>query len=144
MNRLRPLFREVYSKAKSQNPELDRIDLYIVDTMKVNTFALGNHTIAVSKGAMLTFSEEEMRAIFAHEIAHIAYRDTAAALYAFIGNGIFMAVILPIKLGISVAQMIDSTRRAADILDVVLGAIISVFLFLMQIAQIQILLDISG
>ena len=135
INHLRPIFREAYGKAKAQNPELGQIDLYILDTMKVSSFALGNHTIAVSKGAMYTFSEEEMRAVFAHEIAHILNRDTAAALYAFVGNGVFMALILPLKLGISVAQNIDSTRRAADILDLVLGAVISAFLFLMQIAQ---------
>jgi heat shock protein HtpX len=135
MNHLRPLFREVYAKGKAHNPELGRIDLYIVDTMKVSTFALGNHTVAVTKGAMLTFSEDEMRAIFAHEIAHIVYRDTAAQLYAFVGNGIFMAIILPLKLGVSLSQNIDSLRKAADIIDLVLGAIITVFLFLMQIAQ---------
>jgi len=134
-NHLRPLFREVYQKAKAANPELGSIELFIVDTMKVTTFALGNHTIAVSKGAMYTFSEEEMRAVFAHEIAHILYRDTAAALYAYVGNGIFMGMILLIKLSVSLAQTIDSLRRSADFMDVVLGAIISAFLFLMQIAQ---------
>jgi len=134
-NLLRPLFREVYQKAKSQNPELGSIELYIVDTMKVNTFAMGSHTIAVSKGAMHTFSEEEMRAVLAHEIAHIFYRDTAASLYALVGNGIFMGLILLLKLSISLAQTVDSLRRSADIMDVVLGAIISAFLFLMQIAQ---------
>jgi heat shock protein HtpX len=134
-NHLRPIFREVYQKAKAQNPELAHIDLYIVDTMKVNSFALGNHSIAVSKGAMHTFSEEEMRAIFAHEIAHILYRDTATALYAMVGNGIFMGAILAIKVSVALAQTIDSLRRSADFMDVVLGAIISAFLFLMQIAQ---------
>ena len=134
-NLLRPLFREVYQKAKAANPELGRIDLYIVDNMKVDTFALGNHTIAVSKGAMHTFSEEEMRAVFAHEIAHILYRDTAAALYAYVGNGIFMVLVLAFKVSVSLAQTIDSLRRSADIMDVILGSIISAFLFLMQIAQ---------
>ena len=134
-NHLRPLFREVYQKAKSQNPELAHIDLYIVDTMKIKAFALGNHTIAVSKGAMHTFSEEELRAIMAHEIAHILYRDTATALYALVGNGIFMGAVLAVKISVALAQTIDSLRRSADVMDVVLGAIISAFLFLMQIAQ---------
>jgi heat shock protein HtpX len=135
MNRLRPLFREVYQKAKAQNPELGQIELFIVDTMKVNTIALGSHTIAVSKGAMHTFSEEEMRAVLAHEIAHILYRDTMTALYAYMGNGIFMGLILLIKVSVALSQTIDSLRRSADFMDVVLGAIISAFLFLMQIAQ---------
>jgi heat shock protein HtpX len=134
-NHLRPLFREVYQKAKAQNPELAHIDLYIVDTMKIKAFALGNHTIAVSKGAMHTFSEEELRAIMAHEIAHILYRDTATALYALVGNGIFMGAVLAVKVSVALAQTIDSLRRSADLMDVVLGAVISAFLFLMQIAQ---------
>jgi len=35
---LRPLFQEVYDKAKAENPELEPIDLYIIDSMTVTPF----------------------------------------------------------------------------------------------------------
>ena len=130
-NYLRPLFKEVYRKAKTANPELGQISLYVIDNMTVNACAMGRHTIAVTKGAISTFSEDELKAILCHEIAHILHYDTAAALYALVGNGIFMLLILPLKLLVS--SMRES--RFGQILDVIFGALIAVFMFMMNIAM---------
>ena len=62
--------------------------------MTVNAMALGRHTIAVTKGAMKTFTEDELKAVMAHEMAHIVYGDTIASLYTLIGNGFFSAFVL--------------------------------------------------
>lgn len=131
-NYLRPLFQDVYDKAKTANPELGDIDLCIIDSMAVNACALGNRTIAVTKGAKATFSEDELKAVLAHEMAHIINRDTTAALYAIVGNGIFTILILPIKLLCSALQSLN--RGWADTVATILSGIIMVFLFLMQIA----------
>ena len=69
---LTPIFEEVYEEAKHKHPDLGYIEMCIIDKMTVNVCALGKHTIAVSKGAIATFSEGELKAIIAHEIAHIA------------------------------------------------------------------------
>ena len=134
-NSLRPLFKEVYGKAKAANPELGEIKLFMIDSMSVNACAMGIRTIAVTKGAMKTFSEEELKAILSHEIAHILNRDTMAALYALIGNGIFMLVILPLKLFFAFVRISDGFERLGAICEAILGAIIAAFLFLMQMAM---------
>jgi heat shock protein HtpX len=68
--------------------------------MSVNACAMGKHTIAVTKGAMKTFSEEELKAILSHEVAHILNMDTMALIYTMIGNGIFTAIIVMVKNGL--------------------------------------------
>jgi len=64
---LNPIWEEVYNEAKQKYPCLtDDIQLCVVDKMTVNALALGKHTIAVSKGAIETFSENELKAILTH------------------------------------------------------------------------------
>ena len=62
--------------------------------MTVNAMALGRRTIAVTKGAMHTFTEDELKAVVGHEIAHLIHGDTMATMYAVIGNGIFSVFVL--------------------------------------------------
>jgi heat shock protein HtpX len=133
-NYLRPLFKEVVGKARAKNPELGKIDLFVIDSMNVNACAIGNHTIAVTKGAMSTFSEDELKAVLSHEIAHILNRDTAATLYTLIGNGIFMLIILPLKLLFAFVRVSDGFERVGAICEAIWGAIVGAFLFLMQLA----------
>jgi len=104
---LLPLFQEVYTQAKEHSPKLGHIELCVIDKMSVNACALGKHTIAVSKGAIESFSPEELKAIIAHEIAHIIYGDTIARLYMTVGNGIFAFFVLIAKTIILVAEWIE-------------------------------------
>ena len=61
---LLPIFNEVYESAKEQNPNLNGdIELYIDDKMYINAFAVGRKTVAVSMGAIQTFSVNS-RALF--------------------------------------------------------------------------------
>lgn len=75
---LLPMFQEVYEQAKQKNPELGNIELCVIEKMEVNACAIGKHTVALSRGAIETFGEDELKALIAHEIAHIAYGDTIA------------------------------------------------------------------
>jgi len=104
---LLPLFEEVYTQAKQKNPELGSIELCIIDKITVNACALGKRTIAVTKGAIETFSPEELKAMMAHEIAHILYGDTMARLYITVGNGFFTAFILVIKAVLFLSEWIE-------------------------------------
>lgn len=88
------LFADVYKTAKAKHSDLPYIQLYIQDTMTVNACAINNHTIAVTKGAMETFNEEELKSILFHEIAHIYYGHTTMSLLATIGNGFFSIFVL--------------------------------------------------
>jgi len=104
---LLPLFHEVYTRAKEQNPKLGHIQLCVIDKMSVNACALGKHTIAVTKGAMESFSPDELKAIMAHEIAHILYGDTMARLYMAVGNGIYTVFVMISMAFIFIAEWIE-------------------------------------
>jgi len=91
---LQPLFDEVYECAKKKYKRLRKIEICVIDNMTVNAMALGRRTIAVTKGAMQTFTEDELKAVIGHEIAHLIHGDTMATMYAVIGNGIFSVFVL--------------------------------------------------
>lgn len=91
---LQPLFDEVYERAKKKYKRLRKIEICVIDNMTVNAMALGRRTIAVTKGAMQTFTEDELKAVIGHEIAHLIHGDTMATMYAVIGNGIFSVFVL--------------------------------------------------
>ena len=95
---LLPLFEEVYQDAKEMSPKLNNnINLYIMDAMYVDSFAIGRETIAITRGAIETFSAEELKGIFAHELGHMEYGHTKALLLSNIGNAIFTFHIWIIK-----------------------------------------------
>lgn len=95
---LQPLFEEVYERAREEYKNLRKIEICIIDNMTVNAMALGRQTIAVTKGAMNTFTEDELKAVIAHEIAHLVHGDTMASIYAIVGNGIFSIFVLIARL----------------------------------------------
>ena len=108
---LLPIFQEVYEQAKQKNPELGDIEMCVVDKIAVNACALGKHTVAVTKGAMQTFSEDQLKALLAHEIAHILNGDTIAALYVWVGNGIFMIFVLITKAIFTAIEFVQEKYR---------------------------------
>ena len=95
---LQPLFEEVYERAKEKYKKLRKIEICVIDNMTVNAMALGRRTIAVTKGAMQTFTEDELKAVIGHEIAHLVHGDTMATIYAIVGNGILSVFVLIARL----------------------------------------------
>ena len=65
---LLPLFEEVYdSIRKQENYNNTKIKLYIDRSMTINAYAMGTRTIAITRGAIETLSEEQIKGMFAHE-----------------------------------------------------------------------------
>lgn len=68
--------------------------LYVIDTGTLNAFAVGRErnagVVVVTKGLVEALSDEELRAVMAHEVAHIRDGDSTAgapiALMAFVAN----------------------------------------------------------
>lgn len=86
LNRLTPLFNEIYEKAKLKDPNLSQnIKLYIVDQPYPNAFALGRNTVCVTNG-LLHLDDDEIKGIFAHEFAHLSNKDTDISLFIYVGN----------------------------------------------------------
>lgn len=95
---LHPIFKEVYEDIKSQIPALPSMKLHIIDNMSVNAMAIGRHCIAVTQGAIDTFTEDELKGVLAHEMSHIYHGDTSAVIINIVGNGVVTANVLILKL----------------------------------------------
>lgn len=106
---LLPLFEEVYQGAMEQFPDLNReIQIYITDAMYVNAFAVGRKTVAVTRGAVATFSREELKGVIAHELGHMLHGHTKALLITTVGNLIFTAIIFGIRIILHIAKLLCS------------------------------------
>ncbi len=130
---LLPIFEEVYENAKEKDIKLndnDNIRLYIIDNMYVNAFAIGRKTIAVTMGAIQTFSQDELKGVIAHEFGHLSNGDTKALLLSTIGNGIFTVLIFIMRIIMLIIEVVFSLMRI-PFLDVF--AIVARFLFDIEI-----------
>jgi len=104
---LLPLFEEVYENAMELNPKINKgIKLYIMDAMYVNAFAVGRKTITVTKGAVETFTADELKGVLAHEFGHILYGHTKALLLSFVGNIFFSLIVWVLRLIFDLTQII--------------------------------------
>jgi len=146
-NYLMPIFEEVYQDVKELYPKLsNKIQLYMTDAMYVNAFAMGKNTVAVTKGAVNTFSSDELKGVIAHEFGHIANGDTKAMLLNVIGNGLFTAIICVIRLVTLIIHMISSATEDTPMFSV----LASIFRFSMDISLLfftwlgQIVLSINS
>jgi len=95
LDRLMPLFEEVYAQAKAKDPTIsDSVKLYMSDNLSPNAFATGRKTICVTKG-FLGFTDAQIKGTLAHEFAHLAHKDTDFVLLITVGN-MLMTVIFVI------------------------------------------------
>lgn len=83
--RLIPLLEIVFEQAKEKTPSMIKsIQMKIIHDQSPNAFAIGRRTICVTDG-LLNLSDEEIMAVFAHEVGHLAYQHSAIQL--LIGGG---------------------------------------------------------
>lgn len=92
-----PIYKEVYGKVKKVYPEFSNVEICVIDAMYINAIALGTRTIAVTRGAISTLSEDELKGLIAHEFGHIIHGHTIASLLTSIGNGIFGVIVILVK-----------------------------------------------
>lgn len=101
LDRLTPLFDEVYQNAKKRNPNLpDDIKFFMSKDKNPNAFATGRKTVCLTEG-ILDLSDDEIKAVLGHEFGHLAHKDTDAILVVEVGNlivtGIFVALRIFVK-----------------------------------------------
>lgn len=101
-----PLFEEIYEDVKQEYPNLPHIEICIIDSLNVNACAMGRHTIAVTRGAVETFTEDELKGVLLHEIGHIVHGDTKATLLNLIGNGLLSIGVIIIKLALLILDLV--------------------------------------
>lgn len=96
--RLIPLLEIVFEKAKKRTPSMvDEIHLKIIHDESPNAFAIGRKTICVTDG-LLKLSDNEIMAVFAHELGHIAYHHSTIQLLIGGGNLMISGILLIIKI----------------------------------------------
>lgn len=95
LERIEPLFNEVFETAAKNNPALNRkIEIFICDEESPNAFATGRKTICITKG-LLDMNDYEIKGILAHEFGHIEHKDTDILLIVAVGN-MLVSIILTV------------------------------------------------
>lgn len=88
---LLPIFEEVHQEAFKYFPYgRYNVNLYIAESISVEAYAVGKRTIVVTRGAVDTFTEEELKGILAHEFGHILNGDSKVLLVHMVGNSFFL------------------------------------------------------
>lgn len=96
--RLIPLLEIVFSQAKERTPSMiESIRLKVIQDQSPNAFAIGRKTICVTDG-LLNLSDEEIMAVFAHEVGHLAYQHSVIQLFIGGGNLFISGFLLIIKI----------------------------------------------
>lgn len=95
--RLIPLLEIVFEQAKEKTPSMiNFIRLKIIHDQSPNAFAIGHKTICVTDG-LLNLSDDEIMAVFAHEVGHLAYKHSAIQLLIGGGNLFISGCLLIVK-----------------------------------------------
>ena len=134
--RLIPLLEIVFSQAKSRTPDMvSSIHLKIIDDTAPNAFAIGRKTICITS-ALLNLSDEEIMAVFAHEIGHIANKHSEIQLLIGGGNLFISFFLLIIKLmcwtitAIFGIAAVGTRKLDKGLLLVMIGSISSILIWL--------------
>lgn len=61
-------------------------DIYIADYSFPNAYAIGKHTIGITKGLLDTATKEELYGVLAHEVGHLKHGDSMRYVIARISN----------------------------------------------------------
>lgn len=117
---LAPIFEEVYQNAKEVNPQLSNaIQLYIMDAMYVNAFAIGRTTVAVTNGAIETFTADELKGVLGHELGHMTYGHTKALLLSVIGNFFFSIIVWVLRFLLYIIEGASSVFASINVVGLV-------------------------
>lgn len=93
-----PLLEIVFEQAKKRTPSMvNSIRLKIIRDQSPNAFAIGRRTICVTDG-LLNLSDDNIMAVFAHELGHIAYQHSTIQLLIGGGNLFISGCLLILKI----------------------------------------------
>lgn len=100
VNRLKPIFDEVYYKAKKKNPKISGdVRLFMNDDEAPNAFATGRKTVCITRG-LLDYDDETIKSILAHEFGHLSHKDTDRILVVAIGNVVITGITTLFQIGV--------------------------------------------
>lgn len=94
--KLEPLFRDVIERVNSKYATTYRYEdfkIRVTDDKVVNAFALGYRNITINKACFEVFTDCQLKAIIAHEMGHLYYRDSVhsiALIFSSFGTRVVM------------------------------------------------------
>lgn len=133
LNKIEPLFLEVYGKARQLNPAIPSdVKIFLNSDPVPNAFATGRKTICITKG-LLQLSDEEIKAILAHEFGHLSNKDTDLLLLVYVGNVVVSAIFAVLNILFLIADYFTAQS---------FGGIVGAILFFYKLF-IRILLNIG-
>lgn len=129
IERFQPLFEEVYIEARDINPNISRnIKLYMNNCKSPNAFATGRNTVCLTKG-LATHSDDEIKAIFAHEFGHLSNKDTDLILLITVGNFFITAIMIVFKFIINILFIFFAKNTNDLRTGILINSIVSGFMF---------------
>ena len=106
IDRLEPLFYDVYKKAKKQDPSIpEDVQFYLNNEPTANAFATGRKTVCVTQG-LLNLEDDQIKGILGHEFGHLAHKDTDLLLLICVGNVFFNIIIFIVGLAVDICSWI--------------------------------------
>ena len=90
---------EIFESAKERGTAYSKmidydLNLYIVDSISINAFTIGRHTIAVTRGLMNAMNDEEIEAVISHEIGHIINGDGQVSIFVLLASNVYFWCIM--------------------------------------------------
>lgn len=96
--KIEPLLQEVINKMNNEyntHYKLADFNLKVSDNKIVNAFSIGYNTIIINQGAFEKLNNEQLRAILAHNMGCLYYRDSVrstALLFSSLGSRVIMSI----------------------------------------------------
>lgn len=69
-----------------------------MDSIEINAFIIGRNTLVITRGAIETFNDEELKGIIAHEFGHLNNFDGQIALLIKFCTTIFLWIFIAVSL----------------------------------------------
>lgn len=117
---LEPIFSRV---VKSAGFERGNFDLLVTDSQEINAFALGRRSVIITRGAM-QLPEQEVEAIFAHELGHMRHHDSIITLMYYTVSTITNIAVKILAVIAAVMTVFRGTRIIGVVIGVVTAALI--------------------
>jgi len=114
-SRIEPYINNVYMKAKERTEELpENIVVKLINDVTPNVYAVGRKTICITEG-LLTLPDDEIEAVLAHEIGHIALHHTDVQLLIGGSNFLVAGIILVLKSIAAIMAIFSSISAVTNI-----------------------------
>lgn len=115
--RIEPLFQEVYQQARLKDPTIsENVKFFLSPDPSPNAFATGRKTVCITRG-LLELSDNEIKAVLAHEFGHLSNKDTDVILVVAVGNMLITGILTVVSAIVNLFLLISKIFSKKDEID---------------------------